>query len=117
MAALGGEKDGFYEMGVEAHEGHLVEEHISADKVCFKLLFTPEHTAIIFMHTILISFAPCSGINANQAEGRKICLCMHLPAVCRSCFNRYFKLALKMNTQMAVVYHQSSSQPPGMCGW
>lgn len=22
-----------------------------------------------------------------------------------------------MNTQMVAVYHQSSSQPPGLCGW
>lgn len=45
------------------------------------------------------------------------CLCVWPPAVSQGCLCRYFKLALKTNTQMAAFYYQSSSQRRGTCGW
>lgn len=75
-------------------------------------------TLQVHLRRMLISFVPRSSVHAYQAKrGGKKCLCVRLCGVCQSCLHGYFKLAPEMNTQTATVYHQSSSQPPGMCGW
>lgn len=85
--------------------------------VWMKLFFDPVHTdctASIFIHMKLISFVPCSGLNANQDRKRKRCLCMRrLSAM--GCLHHYFKHVPKMNTQTAALHHQSFSQPPLLC--
>lgn len=66
------------------------------------------HTCMlsIFIHTH--QFCPTFGFNQTRGRNRQRVFL----AVCQDCLHQCFKLAPKMNTQMAAVCHQSSSQPP-----
>lgn len=80
---------------------------VSNDSSYLCMLIALRYSSVVFFFCLY----------ANQVRGkRKRCLRVRRPAACQSCLRQYFKVAPKMNTQIAAVYHQSSARhPPYVC--